>query len=100
MARRPCTPAAPTIAGTRARSRRAAAAPRHCRDSGNPASLSVPTGSSRIPAFAGMTVRSSRFRLRRDHAAPDLVELDRFEQRLEIAFAKALIALALDDLEE
>src|SRR5688572_5239715 len=38
--------------------------------------------------------------LRRDDAATDLVELDRFEQRLEIALAEALIALALDDLEE
>src|SRR5690606_14955938 len=35
-----------------------------------------------------------------DDAAADLVELDRFEQRLEIALAEALIALALDDLEE
>src|SRR5690349_9313652 len=35
-----------------------------------------------------------------DHAAADLVELDRFEQRLEIAVAEAFIALALDDLEE
>ena len=34
------------------------------------------------------------------HAALDLVGFDRFEQRLEIAFAEALIALALDDLEE
>src|SRR5690606_29575111 len=36
----------------------------------------------------------------RQHAAPDLVEFDRFEQRLEVAFAEALVALALDDLEE
>src|SRR5688500_4094391 len=35
-----------------------------------------------------------------DHPPADLVELDRFEQRLEIAFAKAFAALALDDLEE
>ena len=34
------------------------------------------------------------------HAAPDLVFLDRFEQRLEIAFAKTVVALALDELEE
>src|SRR5437763_3965794 len=34
------------------------------------------------------------------HAAPDLIELDRFEQRTEVAFAEALITLALDDLEE
>src|SRR5471032_1406002 len=34
------------------------------------------------------------------HAALDLIELDRFEQRAEITFAEALVALALDDLEE
>src|SRR5215471_13820019 len=34
------------------------------------------------------------------HAAADLVELDRFEQRAEIALAEALVAAALDDLEE
>jgi hypothetical protein len=34
------------------------------------------------------------------HATLDLIPLDRFKQRLEIAFAEALIALALDDLEE
>src|SRR5436190_13855762 len=37
---------------------------------------------------------------RRDDSALDLVELDRFEQSLEIALAEALVALALDDLEE
>src|SRR3954465_12858720 len=37
---------------------------------------------------------------RREDAAADLVELDRFEQGLEIALAEAFIALALDDLEE
>src|SRR4051812_8635606 len=35
-----------------------------------------------------------------DHSAADLVELDALEQRLEIAVAEALIALALDDFEE
>src|SRR6202521_504054 len=34
------------------------------------------------------------------HAAADLVFLDRFEQRLEIAFAETVVALALDELEE
>src|SRR4029453_16460402 len=34
------------------------------------------------------------------HAAADLVELDRFEEGAEVAFAEALVALALDDLEE
>src|SRR5688572_17382110 len=33
-------------------------------------------------------------------ASCDLVRLDRFEQRAEIALAEALVALALDDLEE
>src|SRR5687767_98516 len=35
-----------------------------------------------------------------DHPAADLVELDRFEQGLEIALAEAFVALALDNLEE
>jgi hypothetical protein len=30
------------------------------------------------------------------NAAPDLVELDRFEQRLEVALAESLVPLALD----
>src|SRR5262245_44425118 len=34
------------------------------------------------------------------HPAAHLVELDRLEQRLEIAFAESFVALALDDLEE
>src|SRR5207249_7099352 len=34
------------------------------------------------------------------YAALDLVELDRLEQCAEITFAEALVALALDDLEE
>src|SRR3954466_10171324 len=33
-------------------------------------------------------------------AAAHLVELDAFEQRLEVPFAEALVALALDDLEK
>ena len=37
---------------------------------------------------------------RLQHAAAHLVEFQRFEQRLEVAFAEALVALALDDLEE
>ena len=35
-----------------------------------------------------------------EDAAADLVFLDRFEQSLEVAFAKAFVALALDKLEE
>ena len=34
------------------------------------------------------------------HAAADLVALQRLEQRLEVAFAEAVVALALDELEE
>src|SRR3546814_7794264 len=34
------------------------------------------------------------------HAALDLVALDALEQGLEVAFAEAFVALALDDLEE
>src|SRR5215212_2786655 len=34
------------------------------------------------------------------HSSAHLVELDRFEQRLEVALAEAFVALALDDLEE
>src|ERR1700726_5783 len=39
-------------------------------------------------------------RIHLQHAAADLVFLDRFEQRLEVAFAKTVVALALDELEE
>ena len=38
--------------------------------------------------------------LRREDAAADLVLFDGFEQGLEIAFAEALVALALDEFEE
>jgi hypothetical protein len=49
----------------------------------------------------GQCTRLPRWRaFRSDHAAAHLIELDRFEQRLEIALAEALVALALDDLEE
>ncbi len=44
--------------------------------------------------------RTCRSGVDRDHAASDLIQLDAFEQGLEIAVAKAFIALALDDLEE
>src|SRR5690606_26305630 len=47
---------------------------------------------SRLPPFApGAGLQ---------HAALHLVALDRFEQGLEVALAEALVALALDDLEE
>src|SRR5258706_8997090 len=35
-----------------------------------------------------------------DDAAADLVALERFEERLEVAFAEAFVALALDEFEE
>src|SRR5437763_10464761 len=54
--------------------------------------VSNPPGGSKTSS--GMLARGG------DDAAADLVELDRLEQGLEIALAEALIALALDDLEE
>src|ERR1700757_3466828 len=46
------------------------------------------------------SLHEPRLTLLLEYATPNLVQLDRFEKRPEIAFAKALIALALDDLEE
>src|SRR5262249_53331843 len=37
---------------------------------------------------------------RTEHAAPDLIFLDRFKQGLEVALAEAVVTLALDELEE
>src|SRR5258708_36703126 len=45
-------------------------------------------------------ISGRRLLVRVEHAAPDLVELDRFEEGREIALAETLVALALDDLEE
>src|ERR1700704_7025823 len=42
----------------------------------------------------------SSFALCLQHAATNLVELDRFEEGAEIALAEAFVAAALDDLEE
>ena len=53
-------------------------------------------GARPCPRLAG--ARSRRFRSQ--HSAAHLIQLDRFEQRLEVAFAEAVVALALDDLEE
>src|SRR5205823_12685529 len=54
------------------------------------------TWRSRLDCFASlaMTVWCS------ENSAAHLIELDALEQRLEIALAEALVALALDDLEE
>src|SRR3954470_23670224 len=43
---------------------------------------------------------SSAVGARLQHASAHLVELDRFKQRLEVAFAEAFVALALDELEK
>src|SRR5215813_10371093 len=50
----------------------------------------------------GRCTRSGWERLSRglDDAAAQLIALDRFEQRLEVALAEALVALALNELEE
>src|SRR5258706_1336003 len=45
-------------------------------------------------------VNSDLRRVHLQHAPADLVFLDRFKQCLEIALAKAIVALALDEFEE
>src|SRR5258708_225220 len=45
-------------------------------------------------------VAPRKWRRASEHAAALLIELDGFEQRLKIPFAEALVALALNDLEE
>jgi hypothetical protein len=52
------------------------------------------------PCFGGTRALVPLSSLDLDHAAADLVELDALEQGLEVAVAEALVALALDDLEE
>ena len=68
-----------------------------------PAGRSACAWREAVPSTCGTTDRQ-RFMLTLHSVsstpAPDLVELDRLEQRLEVAFAEALVALALDDLEE
>ena len=44
--------------------------------------------------------RSRLGNLRDEHAAFDLIRFDQLEKRAEIAFAKTLVALAFDELEE
>src|SRR4051812_4232427 len=53
-----------------------------------------------VPAALDPGLRRGTCHPSLDHPAPHLVELDALEQRLEIAFAEAFVALALDDLEE
>src|SRR4029077_16360434 len=51
-------------------------------------------------AGAGRWARFALPTLRRQDAAPNLVFLDRFEQRLEISLAETVVSLPLDELEE
>src|SRR5471030_1703560 len=48
------------------------------------------------PGRRGLLSRVSHLQ----HPPPNLIFLDRFEQRLEIALAETVVALALDELEE
>src|ERR1700676_3216113 len=57
----------------------------------------APRGASRNDEVSSATLRRV---LHLQHAPTNLVFLDRFEQRLEIAFAKAIVALTLDEFEE
>src|SRR5215475_8315425 len=50
--------------------------------------------------FESCPFLARRNRLRRKHPAPNLVFLDRLEQRLEISLAEAVVAFPLDELEE
>src|SRR4051794_14472591 len=61
---------------------------------GRPLETAHSTSFRNSPRCARM--RSSRL----DHAPAYLILLDRFEERLEVAFAESLVALALDELEE
>src|SRR3546814_7837329 len=55
-----------------------------------------------LPRYAAAPAVIARLAidLGRNHAAPDLIQFDAFEQRFEIAFPETLIALALNDFEE
>src|ERR1700761_1962926 len=54
-----------------------------------------------VPRTRGKEIgRREDIALRLQHAAADLVELQALEQRLEVAFAETVIALALDEFEE
>ena len=56
--------------------------------------------STRFPPLPSPNAARLLRRLHLEHAAADLVFLDRFEQRPEIALAKSFVALALDEFEE
>src|SRR5579864_2295372 len=74
---------------------------RSCRSrSGIAALIRRETAGRRCPEIAVQRSRAARALAHGQHAAAHLIELERLEQRLEIAFAETLVALALDDLEE
>ncbi len=74
-----------------------------------PGLLPVPGRSRTSEASPGLLLQELNFldsspqvsqSIRRQHAALDLVAFDGFEQRLEVAFAKTVVAFTLDKLEE
>src|SRR5690606_2154280 len=65
--------------------------------------LTVPQAARRTSEASASMERRPRctaISARLQDAAADLVEFDRLEQGLEVALAEALVALALDELEE
>src|SRR5690606_27033959 len=64
-----------------------------------PSQRRPPVGAARAKG-AGSGSAGSSGRLSLEHAAAHLVQLDGFEQRLEVALAETLVALALDDLDK
>src|SRR5678815_3184840 len=53
-----------------------------------------------VPSTCGTKMGRFMSQHSSQHTPTHLVQLDRFEQRPEVAFAETLVALALDDLEE
>src|SRR5262249_52770368 len=64
------------------------------------AGWAVALAASAVVARINAAVRNVDISACLQHAAADLVEFDRLEERFEIAFAKAFIALALDEFKE
>src|SRR5512137_1886386 len=69
------------------------------REIARPSSLSVQPGSAASRSRTWCAA-SGVLGIDGQRAAADLVALEAFEQRLEVAFAEALVVLALDELEE
>src|SRR3982751_2963748 len=71
-----------------------------------PGTAQLNDGATALPSQTthGAPLRGPRtaftFAVSSNYSAAYLIQLDRFEQRLEVAFAAALVALALDDLEK